>query len=406
MGTGTKAAVVAIVVILVGLAGYELSGPVEAPVQAAKTEAPQAEEPQVAEPAVAPEPTVEPTAPASEPAKGGVFDIVRISPAGEVVVAGQVTGPAAGGARVSIQLDGTAVGKADADGAGNFTALFAIAPGAAGRIMTMTAERSDGTSGEIGGQVAIAEVKAPEVASAELSAPETPVAVADTSGTVAEPEAAAPAAVAVTEEGAKVLQSEAPALVGNVTLETITYPSEDLVQFGGHGTPGDRVQLYLDGAALGAPAAIGKDGAWNLGATGIAPKVYKLRVDQIDATGKVVSRYETPFKRETVEALAAAAETAPAAGSAPEAPSASDPATEEPSSQSAETTPAATEPAVQSAAPAPVSVTVQPGFTLWGIAKRELGSGYRYVQVFEANKDKIRDPNLIYPGQVFLLPKE
>ena len=52
----------------------------------------------------------------------------------------------------------------------------------------------------------------------------------------------------------------------------------------------------------------------------------------------------------------------------------------------------------------PVSITVQPGFTLWGIASEQFGDGVLYVQVFEANKDKIRDPNLIYPGQVFVIP--
>ena len=54
--------------------------------------------------------------------------------------------------------------------------------------------------------------------------------------------------------------------------------------------------------------------------------------------------------------------------------------------------------------PVPVSVTVQPGFTLWGIAQERYGDGVMYVQVFEANRDKIKDPNLIYPGQVFSVP--
>jgi nucleoid-associated protein YgaU len=54
---------------------------------------------------------------------------------------------------------------------------------------------------------------------------------------------------------------------------------------------------------------------------------------------------------------------------------------------------------------APVTVTVQPGFTLWQIASERLGAGPRYVQVFEANKDQIRDPDLIYPGQVFTIPE-
>ena len=59
------------------------------------------------------------------------------------------------------------------------------------------------------------------------------------------------------------------------------------------------------------------------------------------------------------------------------------------------------------AAPPPlaqVSVTVQPGHTLWAIAREEFGEGVLYVQLFEANRDRIRDPDLIYPGQVFTVP--
>jgi nucleoid-associated protein YgaU len=58
----------------------------------------------------------------------------------------------------------------------------------------------------------------------------------------------------------------------------------------------------------------------------------------------------------------------------------------------------------QAVVAAPVTITVQPGFTLWGIAKQNFGKGILYVQVYEANRDRIRDPDLIYPGQVFALP--
>jgi nucleoid-associated protein YgaU len=51
-----------------------------------------------------------------------------------------------------------------------------------------------------------------------------------------------------------------------------------------------------------------------------------------------------------------------------------------------------------------ITVTVQPGFTLWAIAKENFGSGVMYVQVFDANRDKIKDPDLIYPGQVLSVP--
>ena len=48
--------------------------------------------------------------------------------------------------------------------------------------------------------------------------------------------------------------------------------------------------------------------------------------------------------------------------------------------------------------------TVQPGNTLWAIARERYGEGIMYVMVFEANRDRIRNPDLIYPGQVFVLP--
>jgi nucleoid-associated protein YgaU len=51
-----------------------------------------------------------------------------------------------------------------------------------------------------------------------------------------------------------------------------------------------------------------------------------------------------------------------------------------------------------------VTITVQPGFTLWGIAQERMGDGMFFVQVFEANRDRIKNPDLIYPGQVFTIP--
>ena len=80
----------------------------------------------------------------------------------------------------------------------------------------------------------------------------------------------------------------------------------------------------------------------------------------------VIARVESPFLREAPEALKAAREEAAAA---------------------------------------PVqAVTVQPGNTLWAIARERYGEGIAYVRVFEANRDTIRDPDLIYPGQIFTIP--
>jgi nucleoid-associated protein YgaU len=215
------------------------------------------------------------------------------------------------------------------------------------------------------------------------------------------------------------------------------------MQLGGRGQGAGFVRIYLDDAEK-ALVEIGADGMWAATLADVAAGIYTLRVDQIGADGKVTSRFETPFKREMLEALAAASAPAAAEPTAsskpaaspepaaePDAPAEPAPAAEpetvaagaeagaeaapavEPApveTAAAESAPAEPAPAETVAAepappPAPVTITVQPGFTLWGIAEQSLGDGVAYVQVFEANKDKIRDPDLIYPGQVFTIPK-
>ena len=48
--------------------------------------------------------------------------------------------------------------------------------------------------------------------------------------------------------------------------------------------------------------------------------------------------------------------------------------------------------------------TVQKNDTLYNIAKKMLGDGARWKEIYNLNQDKISNPNLIYPGQVFVLP--
>lgn len=49
--------------------------------------------------------------------------------------------------------------------------------------------------------------------------------------------------------------------------------------------------------------------------------------------------------------------------------------------------------------------TVVKGDSLWAIAKKLLGSGSRYKEIYELNRDQISDPNRIYPGQVLTIPE-
>lgn len=48
--------------------------------------------------------------------------------------------------------------------------------------------------------------------------------------------------------------------------------------------------------------------------------------------------------------------------------------------------------------------TVKRGDCLWNIAKRFYGNGSAYTKIYDANTNKIANPNLIYPGQVFVIP--
>jgi nucleoid-associated protein YgaU len=52
-----------------------------------------------------------------------------------------------------------------------------------------------------------------------------------------------------------------------------------------------------------------------------------------------------------------------------------------------------------------LAATVSRGDSLWRISRKAYGSGYRYTEIHRANQEQIRDPDLIYPGQIFVLPK-
>ena len=50
-------------------------------------------------------------------------------------------------------------------------------------------------------------------------------------------------------------------------------------------------------------------------------------------------------------------------------------------------------------------VLIESGDTLWGIAERSYGNGARYQEIFEANREVIQNPDLIYPGQKIRIPR-
>ena len=55
-------------------------------------------------------------------------------------------------------------------------------------------------------------------------------------------------------------------------------------------------------------------------------------------------------------------------------------------------------------APPPTYVIIRRGDNLWRIARRNYGRGIKYHTIFDANRDRIRNPHWIFPGQVFVIP--
>jgi nucleoid-associated protein YgaU len=66
---------------------------------------------------------------------------------------------------------------------------------------------------------------------------------------------------------------------------------------------------------------------------------------------------------------------------------------------------AAAAPAATSTATTSRTYTVQAGDTLSKIAKEHLGNANSYMDIFNANKDQLSDPNKIRPGQVLKIPE-
>ena len=234
-----------------------------------------------------------------------------------------------------------------------------------------------------------AEAQTPATESAAPAAAETP-ASAETPAADAEPqpapqpvaedaEPAAPVVIIAGEDGVKVVQPAAAAEASALVLDAISYSETGAVELTGRGAASAFLRVYLSNAAVG-EGRVGDSGSWTLVLNDIAPGIYTLRVDQLDGEGKVTSRVETPFKREAEETIAAANTDSGAQ-------------------------PTAADPDASPSVPPVRAVTVQPGNTLWAIARDAYGDGILYVRVFEANRGLIRDPDLIYPGQIFTVPE-
>lgn len=339
---------------------WPAGGPGQAPVPAAAPAVP----PAASAPAAPASPAaVQPAAPAKAAAvpapapAAPSFDVVRVAPDGATVMAGR----AAPGSQVTVTDGGAPVATAKADQRGEWVMLpdKPLAPGT--RELNLTEARPGADAPVPADKVVVVMVPEPaattQATAADSASQTTAVAVAVPRDGLA----GAPASMG----GSSVLQAPpvpangAPPPPGGVSVETMDYDPAGRVALGGRAAPNSAVQLYLDNILVGR-AHTDPKGGWRLIPEKlIDPGLYTLRADQVTQSGKVVARAELPVQ---VSAMPAGATDGR-------------------------------------------SIVVQPGNSLWRLARRTYGDGMLYTTIYTANREQIRDPDLIYPGQIFSLPQ-
>jgi nucleoid-associated protein YgaU len=151
---------------------------------------------------------------------------------------------------------------------------------------------------------------------------------------------------------------QAPAAQRRLGLDQVDYDDAGGIRFAGTALPGATVRVYVDDRHAG-DAAADTRGRWVVApAETLTLGRHRLRVDQLAAAGVVAARIELPFQRDQVPP-------------------------EQVEKQ---------------------RVVVQPGYNLWRLARSVYGQGTRYTVIYEANREHIRNPARIFPGQVFDVP--
>lgn len=279
---------------------------------------------------------------AEKPAEKPTFDVVRVTPQGDAVIAGRAKPKST----VVIIDNGQFVGQLDADDRGEwvFVPDKPLAPGS----RQFSLEQRSGPDAEpvVSDDVVIVVVpeKDKDIAGRPAKAPVQALALKF-------PRAG--------DGPSTVLQKPKPeSAAKTLSVDTVDYDDAGRLHISGRGEPERVVQIYLDNRLIGRSQVDG-NGGWRLKPDApVAAGLYTLRADEVGLSGKVHARIELPFAR--AESL--------------------------------------------NATPPEPMVIVQPGNSLWRLARRMYGSGFRYTTIYAANRDQIKDPDMIFPGQVFAVP--
>lgn len=358
------------------------------------------------------------------------FDVMRVEPSGDAVVAGR----AEAGSIVALVSNGDVVGRGIANERGEFAIVLEkpLKPG--DHDVSLQAQNKD-TQETVESEQHIA-VSVPETDEGEvlvvlnspdqpskiLQLPEEPVqaepvevVTAETSAPIApaqteqaeqtaqakqsepaataeqtlpqstavvsaegQPEAASPQ-VAQAETEAAPTASAANTPAGDVSVKAVE-TENGKVFVAGQSEPGSDVRVYV-GEELVGQAKTDEKGHWQVESSqDVAEGTVEVRADKLaDDQGNVAARAQVVFTKTRDDVVLVpvrlVAEGSGSRGGA----------------------------AVAGVGDLP-NVIIRRGDNLWTISRRLYGKGTRYTTIYQANSSQIRNPDLIYPGQVFLLP--
>ncbi len=252
-----------------------------------------------------------------------------------------IAGRSAPKARIVLLDGGKEIAKTDSDARGEWVILVQDPPLAPGQHELRVVQHLEGRAPVTSEQSVIVVVPPPAVAGTERQ--EALVVIDPPRGgtTLVQP----PTAAGVARSG-------------DLTVSTLDYDERGQMTVSGQANAGSNVRIYLDGKAV-AEGKAGADGRWRVSPEQlVSVGQHILRAERLAPDGKPAQRLEMTFERAPM-----------AAGGDGR------------------------------------RLHIVHGDNLWSIARAHYGEGTRFTVIFEANKDHIRDPNLIYPGQVFSLPK-
>ena len=271
------------------------------------------------------------------------FDVVRINPAGDAVMAGR----AEPGRVVEIFDGGKKIGEVTTDERGEWVFVPSTPLPTGNRQLSLQVRNANGTKLVSDTNVILVVPERVEGATRPPSGAENqPLAIK----------------VPIGKTGlVEVLQKPTPAVSDRsifLVVDAIDYTESGELIVAGKAPVAADILIYLNNNFIGRTTA-DERALWNLRPyEAVPPGKHTLRVDQVDLNGKVIERREVVFAR-----------SVPLTDVKPG-----------------------------------TLIMVEPGNSLWRIARKAYGSGFKFTVIYSANKGQIKNADLIYPGQIFALP--